>query len=112
MNNSNTLNNGHSNNNVNSVNNGNGYCNNEQYNNNNNQQLTKPRILSPCKIITNASNNAEKPPAKDMEDLIHLPGPLTEDAVMRTLQARFSDGKHFVSIDRFFFYIQQLCEIW
>lgn len=35
---------------------------------------------------------------KDMDDLIHLPGPLTEDAVMRTLQARFADGKHFVRI--------------
>lgn len=31
-----------------------------------------------------------------MEDLIHLQGPLTEDAVMRILQARFEDGKYFV----------------
>uniref|UniRef100_A0A182NAV1 Uncharacterized protein n=1 Tax=Anopheles dirus TaxID=7168 RepID=A0A182NAV1_9DIPT len=34
----------------------------------------------------------------EMEDLIHLPGPLTEDAVMRTLHNRFNDGKYFVSI--------------
>lgn len=34
-----------------------------------------------------------------MDDLIHLQGPLTEDAVMRTLQARFNDGKYFVSSD-------------
>lgn len=40
---------------------------------------------------------APKAPSKDMDDLIHLPGPLTEDAVMRTLQARFAEGKHFVS---------------
>lgn len=35
--------------------------------------------------------------ASNMEDLIHLPGPLTEDAVMRTLQTRFNEGKFFVS---------------
>lgn len=40
------------------------------------------------------------PTPVNMEDLIHLPGPLTEDAVMRTLQARFNDSKYFVS---FFF---------
>lgn len=45
-----------------------------------------------------------KLPPKEMEDLIHLPGPLTEDAVMRTLQARFNDGKHFVSINNIFYY--------
>lgn len=32
-----------------------------------------------------------------MEDLIHLNGPLTEDAVMKTLQARFNEKKYFVS---------------
>lgn len=31
-----------------------------------------------------------------MDDLIHLQGPLTEDAVMRTLQARFKDNLNFV----------------
>lgn len=38
----------------------------------------------------------------EMEDLINLPGPLTEDAVMRTLNARFKDNKHFVSRKIFF----------
>lgn len=55
--------------------------------------LIKPRVLSPSRVV-----NAKRALPKDMEDLIHLPGPLTEDAVMRTLQARFGDGKHFVSI--------------
>lgn len=32
----------------------------------------------------------------DMDDLIHLLGPLTEDAVMKTLQARFIEKKYFV----------------
>lgn len=64
----------------------------------------KPRIVSPNRIIT---NSAQKTLPKDMEDLIHLPGPLTEDAVMRTLQARFADGKYFVSklIDLFVYLI-------
>jgi len=35
---------------------------------------------------------------KDMQDLIHLSGPLTEHAVMRTLQARFNEQRYFVSI--------------
>jgi len=35
---------------------------------------------------------------KDMQDLIHLSGPLTEHAVMRTLQARFNERRYFVSI--------------
>lgn len=46
--------------------------------------------------LQNQQQQSKLPP-KEMEDLIHLPGPLTEDAVMRTLQARFNDGKHFVS---------------
>lgn len=33
-----------------------------------------------------------------MNDLIHLMGPLTEDAVMKTLQARFNEKKYFVSL--------------
>ncbi|XP_058819970.1 myosin-I heavy chain isoform X2 [Topomyia yanbarensis] len=33
-----------------------------------------------------------------LEDLIHLPGPLTEDAVMRTLQTRFNEGKFFTNV--------------
>ena len=34
-----------------------------------------------------------------MEDLINLSGPLTEDAVMKTLQSRFNDKNYFVSIN-------------
>lgn len=52
-----------------------------------------PKTLSPIRTVT----GAHKVQSKDMEDLIHLQGPLTEDAVMRTLQARFNDGKYFVS---------------
>ncbi|XP_062546068.1 myosin-I heavy chain isoform X2 [Armigeres subalbatus] len=33
-----------------------------------------------------------------LDDLIHLPGPLTEDAVMRTLQTRFNEGKFFTNV--------------
>lgn len=33
----------------------------------------------------------------DVEDLIHLRGPLTEDAVVRALQARFYHNKFYVS---------------
>jgi dachs protein len=33
----------------------------------------------------------------DLEDLIHLTGPLTEDAVLRALQARFAATNYFVS---------------
>uniref|UniRef100_A0A182IL01 Uncharacterized protein n=1 Tax=Anopheles atroparvus TaxID=41427 RepID=A0A182IL01_ANOAO len=36
--------------------------------------------------------------ASEMDDLIHLPGPLTEDAVMRTLHNRFNDGKYFTNV--------------
>lgn len=60
-----------------------------------NEIITKPhaRIISPSKTVT----SPHKILAKDMEDLIHLQGPLTEDAVMRTLQARFNEKKYFVS---------------
>lgn len=46
----------------------------------------------PHKNVTNVSNtNAE------LEDLIHLPGPLTEDAVMKCLHARFNNSNFYVS---------------
>lgn len=35
--------------------------------------------------------------ATDVDDLIHLRGPLTEDAVVRALQARFYHNKFYVS---------------
>lgn len=34
----------------------------------------------------------------DLEDLIRLPGPLTEDAVMKSLQTRFVNKKCYVSV--------------
>jgi hypothetical protein len=60
--------------------------------------------------VTNTTNN-ENSNIKlcDMEDLIHLNGPLTEDAVMKTLQARFNERKFFVNMFKtFFFYILSL----
>ncbi|EDW52161.1 GM16990 [Drosophila sechellia] len=35
---------------------------------------------------------------KNMQDLIHLSGPLTEHAVMRTLQARFNEQRYFTNV--------------
>lgn len=58
----------------------------------------KPRIITP-KYTATSKNILPK----DMDDLIHLQGPLTEDAVMRILHARFEDGKYFVSKKTFFF---------
>lgn len=55
----------------------------------------KPRVVSINRT------HARKIEPKDMEDLIHLQGPLTEDAVMKALQARFNVGKYFVSIKSF-----------
>lgn len=34
----------------------------------------------------------------EMDDLIFLSGPITEDAIMKTLQARFNEKKYFVSL--------------
>ena len=36
-----------------------------------------------------------------IEDLIHLAGPLTEDAIIKTLQARFYSGHYHVSTQSF-----------
>ena len=40
----------------------------------------------------------ERLPLKDIDDLIHLSGPLTEDAVMRTLHTRFENDSFYVSV--------------
>lgn len=49
--------------------------------------------------LNNTSNgNSQHKQPYELEDLIHLSGPLTEDAVMRTLQARFNENCYFVSI--------------
>jgi hypothetical protein len=44
------------------------------------------------------ANNVTDISPSDMNDLIHLLGPLTEDAVTKTLQARFNEKKYFVRI--------------
>ncbi|XP_064106085.1 unconventional myosin-IXb-like isoform X2 [Macrobrachium nipponense] len=36
--------------------------------------------------------------AQELEDLIHLAGPLTEDAVLKTLHARFCQGHYFTNV--------------
>ncbi|XP_037959001.1 myosin-G heavy chain-like, partial [Teleopsis dalmanni] len=46
---------------------------------------------------TNHNTHTYKQPY-ELEDLIHLPGPLTEDAVMRTLQARFNEHGYFTNV--------------
>lgn len=43
------------------------------------------------------SNSTTELATSDMDDLIHLLGPLTEDAVMKTLHSRFNEKKYFVS---------------
>ncbi|XP_075149902.1 unconventional myosin-IXb-like dachs isoform X2 [Haematobia irritans] len=42
------------------------------------------------------TNQSKQP--YEMDDLIHLSGPLTEDAVMRTLQARFHENCYFTNV--------------
>lgn len=58
-------------------------------------------------ILQNNNNNScNKLPITgfETEDLIHLPGPLTEDAVIKCLHARFCTKQYYVSI-KFFFLI-------
>lgn len=49
--------------------------------------------------FSNNNNANELSTCHDMDDLIHMLGPLTEDAVMKTLQARFNEKKYFVSFN-------------
>lgn len=58
----------------------------------------KPKVITPNRTMANTQTISPK----DIEDLIHLQGPLTEDAVMRTLQARYDSKKYFVSKDDLF----------
>ena len=44
-----------------------------------------------------AVSNQGSKPVTEIDDLIHLAGPLTEDAILRTLQARFMERHYFVS---------------
>ncbi|XP_066156566.1 unconventional myosin-Ia [Euwallacea fornicatus] len=52
------------------------------------QKSVAPAIIQPPK------NNA----SAAIEDLIHLPGPLTEDAVMKCLQARFAANQFYTNV--------------
>uniref|UniRef100_A0A1B0CQX7 Uncharacterized protein n=1 Tax=Lutzomyia longipalpis TaxID=7200 RepID=A0A1B0CQX7_LUTLO len=61
-------------------------------------------LLPGLHMSTNAITPAKKVSPIEMEDLIHLPGPLTEDAVMKTLQARFNESKYFVSTEYLYNY--------
>lgn len=47
--------------------------------------------------VIEARQRKERLPLKDIEDLIHLSGPLTEDAVMKTLHTRFQNDSFYVS---------------
>ncbi|CAD7080160.1 unnamed protein product [Hermetia illucens] len=44
------------------------------------------------------TENGKQRKPSEIDDLIHLPGPLTEDAVMRALQARFNENKYFTNV--------------
>ena len=45
----------------------------------------------------NMADEARKSRMAELQDLIHLEAPLSEDAIMRTLQARFFNQKYYVS---------------
>lgn len=51
----------------------------------------------------NNNNNNNVGANAELEDLIHLPGPLTEDAVMKCLHARFNNNDFYVSICTLFY---------
>lgn len=75
--------------------------------------LRSPPISSIIADVKNAKSNqgqhrclpkgatASSGPSTALDDLIHLPGPLTEDAVLKCLQARFCAKQYHVSL-RFF----------
>lgn len=50
----------------------------------------------------NPNATFKKLECQDIEDLIHISGPLTEDAVMKTLQSRFNEKKYYVSRNCYF----------
>lgn len=50
------------------------------------------------------ADEAKKSKLADMQDLIHLDMPLSEDSVMRVLQSRFFNQKYFVSSILFVFF--------
>lgn len=48
----------------------------------------------------------------ELEDLIHLPGPLTEDAVLKCLHARFSASQLYVSPAYYMLLLYITCAIY
>lgn len=60
---------------------------NEQNNNGHYREKSIVRSQRPIRVAT-------------LEDLIHLPGPLTEDAVLKCLQARFCAKQYHVSLSK------------
>ncbi|KAH8410552.1 hypothetical protein KR009_001327, partial [Drosophila setifemur] len=72
-----------------------------------------PKLANPCKSVMTLpfgfgfaggylklqhQHHASTSAPKDMQDLIHLSGPLTEHAVMRTLHARFNEQRYFTNV--------------
>lgn len=51
---------------------------------------------------TNNNSNNHNNNLAEVHDLIHLPGPLTEDALLRTLYQRFYNKSYFVSFEKSF----------
>ena len=65
------------------------------------QPVVPPRSVpaAPAPVVAVPECRPLAPTAgADLEDLIHLQGPLTEDAVMKCLQARFAASNFYVSI--------------
>lgn len=52
----------------------------------------------PIQTATATTTTSPVTAGANLEDLIHLQGPLTEDAVMKCLQARFASSNFYVSI--------------
>ncbi|KAH8259022.1 hypothetical protein KR038_007812, partial [Drosophila bunnanda] len=72
--------------------------------------IPQPKHANPCQSVKTLPfgfgfaggqqrlQQPTNPLPKDMQDLIHLTGPLTEHAVMRTLQARFNEQRYFTNV--------------
>lgn len=66
------------------------------------QPVIPPRnVPVPVPTSLPAADSRNLPPVAgaELEDLIHLQGPLTEDAVMKCLQARFAASNFYVSTE-------------
>ncbi|XP_055389297.1 unconventional myosin-Ia isoform X2 [Condylostylus longicornis] len=70
-------------------------------NNNNINNISNCGVVNNINIITAATktiDNGKQKKPNEMDDLIHLTGPLTEDAVTRTLQSRFNNNEYFTNV--------------